>query len=195
MKIIAIEGLDKSGKFSQSNLLEEYLKSKGYNVARSEFHRYDTPTGNLVKKWLVGEWDVDQTTIELVMTADKQAQQKWFDELDASGVDFLILDRYTGSQQVYSEANGVDTEWTASLQKYMRPADYEIFIDIPAEVSMARKGKHNNGVNDRYESDLALLDRVRGLYLCRNNSKFDGTKSVQDVHSDIVEFVNSTIIK
>lgn len=195
MKIIAIEGLDKSGKFSQSNLLEGYLKEKGYKVARSEFHRYDTPTGNLVKKWLVGEWDVDQTTIELVMTADKQAQQKWFDELEASGVDFLILDRYTGSQQVYSEANGVDTEWTASLQKFMRPADYEIFIDVPAEVSMARKGKHNNGVNDRYESDLKLLERVRELYLCRNNSKFDGTKSVQDVHLDIVEFVDSTIIK
>lgn len=137
-------------------------------------------------KWLKKEWDVDQTTIELVMTADKQAQQKWFTELEEQGVDYLILDRYRGSQDVYSRANGIDPEWTASLQKYMRNADIEIFIDIPAEVSMARKGKHNNGENDRYESDLGLLKRVRNLYLQRDNIKINGEQSVEEVHNDII---------
>ena len=137
-------------------------------------------------KWLKKEWDVDQTTIELIMTADKQAQQKWFDELEKQGVDYLILDRYRGSQDVYSLANGIDPEWTAQLQKYMRKADMEIFIDIPAEVSMARKGKHNNGENDRYESDLELLKRVRNLYLQRDNIKINGEQSIEEVHDDIV---------
>jgi dTMP kinase len=185
MKIIAVEGLDKSGKHTMSELLREFLEAQGLKVAKSEFHRYDTPTGELIMKWLTGQWDVDQTTIELIMTADKQAQQKWFDELEAQHVDFLILDRYVGSQQVYSYANGVSPMWTAMLQKYMRPADVEIFIDIPAEVSMARKGKHNNGENDRYESDRELLKRVRKLFLQRNNIKIDGTQPPEDVFQDI----------
>jgi dTMP kinase len=195
MKIIALEGLDKSGKFSQSNLLFEYLKGKGYNVVKSEFHRYDTPTGELIMKWLKKEWDVDQLTVELVMTADKQAQQKWFDELEAEGVDFLILDRYTGSQQVYSAANGVSPIWTAMLQKYMRKPDLEIFIDIPAEESMARKGKHNNGENDRYESDLQMLKRVRDTFMKRNNIRIRGMQTVEEVHADILEIVDDYIAR
>jgi dTMP kinase len=146
-------------------------------------------------KWLKKEWDVDQLTVELVMTADKQAQQKWFDELEAEGVDFLILDRYTGSQQVYSAANGVSPIWTAMLQKYMRKPDLEIFIDIPAEESMARKGKHNNGENDRYESDLQMLKRVRDTFMKRNNIRIRGMQTVEEVHADILEIVDDYIAR
>lgn len=195
MKLIAIEGLDKSGKHSQSELLKQHLEQQGHKVMKSEFHRYDTPTGELIMKWLQKEWDVDQKTIELVMSADKQAQQQWFDELEADGTDFLILDRYTGSQQVYSYANGISPMWTASLQRYMRKFDVEIFIDIPPSESMGRKGKHNNGENDRYESDLELLTNVRELYLKRDNIVIDGMQSIDKVHFDIVESLKSGIIK
>lgn len=193
MKIIAIEGLDKSGKHTQTKLLTEYLKTLGYKVVQSEFHRYDTPTGQLIMKWLKKEWNVDQKTIELIMSADKQAQQQWFNQLEEEDVDFLILDRYTTSQQVYAEANGIDPNWTNELQKYMRKPDIEIFIDIPAEESMRRKGKHNNGENDRYESDLELLNCVRQLYLKRNMIRINGLKSVDEVHFDIIYCVKSLL--
>lgn len=191
MKIIAIEGLDKSGKHTQTKLLAEYLKTLGYKVVQSEFHRYDTPTGQLIMKWLKKEWDVDQKTIELIMTADKQAQQQWFNQLEEEGVDFLILDRYTTSQQVYAEANGIDPNWTNELQKYMRKPDIEIFIDIPAEESMRRKGKH--GENDRYESDLKLLNKVRGLFISRKNYKIDGMRSVEEIYNDITWVVEQVL--
>lgn len=194
MKILAIEGLDKSGKHTQTKMIQEYLVDElGLNVVRSEFHRYDTPTGELIMKWLTGRWDVDQLTIELIMTADKQAQQKWFEELEAEGVDVLVLDRYTGSQQVYSVANNVDAEWTAALQKHMRQPDVEIFIDIPAEESMARKGKHNNGENDRYERDFDLLNRVRKLFLWRDNVRVNGLQTVEEVHNDIVKAISELV--
>lgn len=195
MKIIAIEGLDKSGKATQSELLKGYLQYSGFNVVKSEFHRYDTPTGELIRQWLCKEWDVDQHTIELIMTADKQAQQKWFYELKKEGVDFLILDRYIASQQVYSEANGVSPEWTAELQSYMWIPDIEIFIDIPAEESMSRKGKHNNGENDRYESDLSMLQDVRALFSSRDNIQIDGMQTPQEVHEDIKSSLSSTLRK
>lgn len=196
MKIIAIEGLDKSGKHTQSKMIVNYLRQQGYKVEQSEFHRYDTPTGQLIQKWLYKEYDVDQYTIELIMTADKQAQQKWFEELERQGVDFLILDRYIGSQKVYSKANGVDTFWTFALQQHLRKPDLEIYIDITPEESMKRKGKW--GENDRYESDLILLSNVREFYLERVNTRsnrfvVNGMQSIEQIHYDIVGVVNEYI--
>jgi len=193
MKIIAIEGLDKSGKHTQSNMLVDYLRSEGYKVEKSEFHRYDTPTGELIMKWLRKEWDVDQRTIELIMTADKQAQQEWFKQLEKDGVDFLVLDRYTGSQKVYAAANEIELSWTNELQTYMKEPYLEFFIDIDPVESMKRKGKH--GENDRYESDLKLLERVRKLYtiLCNRIIVVNGMQSVDKVHEDIIREVESIL--
>lgn len=193
MEIIAIEGLDKSGKHTQTKALAEYLRSIGYKVVISEFHRYDTPTGELIRKWLRKEWEVDQHTIELIMAADKQAQQKWIKQLEEIGVDYLILDRYLGSQRVYSIANKMDPMWVIQLQKYMRKPDLEIFIDIDPEESMRRKGKH--GENDRYESDLELLTNVRELFieLTYKDKVIDGSKSVEDVSEQIRKLVNKYV--
>lgn len=203
MEIIQIEGLDKSGKHTQSKMLADALAHRGLRVVQSEFHRYDTPTGDLIAKWLRKEYDVDQATIELIMAADKQAQQAWFAELEADGVDVLILDRYTFSQSVYSRANGIDPKWAMHLQRYMREPDYTVLIDIPAEVSMSRKGKHNNGENDRYESDLELLTNIRNIsesYLefdaVRGKAVMvDGLKSVEEVHQDILNAVIEDVLQ
>jgi dTMP kinase len=201
MKIIALEGLDKSGKHTQAKLLAERLREDGYRVVQSEFHRYDTPTGALIMKWLRQEWDVDQKTIELIMAADKQAQQQWFDSIEES-TDVLILDRYIGSQFAYGiSANkmadrslryGEINDWLASLLRYIRQPDKTILIDIPPAVSMARKGKHNNGENDRYESDLALLTAVREQYFrfLEDQSSYrqafvSGQESIEEIHRSI----------
>jgi dTMP kinase len=184
MKIIAIEGLDKSGKATQTALLTERLRLEGYNVVQSEFHRYDTPTGQLIQKWLRKEWDVDQKTIELIMAADKQAQQQWFEELEFQGVDFLVLDRYTGSQFVYGQATGTDVNHIGQLLRFVRRPDLEILIDITPEESMKRKGKW--GDNDRYESDKALLTAVRYLYVNKPGIvKVDGMRNIEEIHQDI----------
>lgn len=196
MIIIALEGLDKSGKATQTSLLASRLRKDGYSVAQSEFHRYDTPTGELIMKWLKKEWNVDQKTIEFVMAADKQAQQSMFTWAEESGIDALILDRYTLSQLVYSTANGIPLEWAEQLQKYMRQPDLTIVIDIPAEVSMLRKGKHNDGVNDRYESDLELLREVKSRYwMLRPFSSIviDGERSVEAIHEDIYSEVKKNL--
>ncbi|MFE4571372.1 dTMP kinase [Paenibacillus chitinolyticus] len=194
MKIISIGGLDKSGKHTQSKLLAERLHSEGYKVMQSEFHRYDTPTGKLIMKWLRKEWEASAETIELIMAADKQAQQDWFRELESEGYEYLILDRYMLCQVIYGLANGQDGRWIMELQKYMRKPDLDIVIDIPAEESMKRKGKH--GENDRYESDLGLLTRVRSYY--KNVSKnysapakviVDGLRSIEEIHTDITKIV------
>lgn len=163
MRIIEVEGLDKSGKHTTCQALKKALEDKGFEVVQSEFHRYDTPTGKLIQQWLYKQYDVDTETIKLIMTADKQAQQKWFSQLEEQGVDFLILDRYSVSNLAYSEAEGLDMDWITNLQKFLRKPDFSIFLDIQPTTSMLRKGKH--GDNDRYESDKSILTRAREAYI------------------------------
>lgn len=164
MEIIAFEGLDKSGKFSGSEALKDYLISKGKKVAKGEFHNYDSPTGKLIMDWLTGKYDVSQKTIELIMAADKQAQQQWIEQLEREEYDYLILDRYVHSQYAYGQASGSDPKWLNELLTNIYQPDTVILLDIDAETSMARKGKHNDGENDRYESDKELLTKVRNYY-------------------------------
>lgn len=189
MKIIAIEGLDKSGKYTQSMMLRDRLEKDGFKAVYSAFHRYDTPTGKLIQEWLYKKYEVDQYTIELIMTADKQAQQKWFHELEFNEkVDFLILDRYIASQVSYgfASSNNKDWDWLLALQEKLRKPDLEILIDIPAEVSINRKGKYFG--NDRYESDLNFLQTVRRFYKVYFNGNWpivDGKNTIDQIHSDI----------
>lgn len=162
-------------------------------MAVGEFHNYESPMGHLVMQWLQGTWHTDQHTIELLMAADKQHSQRWFDELREAGTDFLILDRYTGSQRMYSAAQGVSAMWTEQLLKYVKEPDVEIYIDIPAPESMKRKGKHNDGENDRYESDLDLLKSVRAGYKRRAEITIDGMQPIEKVHTDIVRTLQSAM--
>lgn len=162
MKIIAFEGLDKSGKASSLAHLADLL-SKDYKVGQMDFHRYNTDIGQIIMKWLRKENTLSQEAIELLMAADKVAAKSDFLVLEEAGYDFLLLDRYKMSQKVYALASGVDPHLVDTLQSVIPDPDYTIYLDVPPAVSMARRGKH--GDNDRYESDFILLENVRKRYL------------------------------
>lgn len=161
MIIIAFEGIDKCGKNSQTELLYGALQRRGYNVVKSEFHRYDTPTGQLIRRFLDGKYHAPQKAIECLMAADKYAQLDWFDELEKD-TDVLLLDRYTLSQRAYSEANGVDKHFVYNLLEDLPYPDYTFYLDIEPQESMRRKGQH--GENDLYESNYDLLAGAREYY-------------------------------
>lgn len=200
MLIVAFEGLDKSGKNTQTKKIVEYLQSIGCNVETTSFHRYDTPTGALIRKFLDGEYNVNQFAIEQIMTADKYAQLDWINSLRAD-TDVLILDRYITSQIVYSYSNGIDVSYSTELLKYMPEPDYQFYLDITAEESMSRKGEH--GDNDKYESNLELLTNVRENYLKVMRLEVEQNKGAildgslvedtihEDIKSDILSLINS----
>lgn len=201
MKIIAFEGMDKSGKHTASVQLAEHLISLGYKVVQSEFHRYDTPTGKLIQDYLYGKYKVSNETIQLIMSADKQAQQEWIKDLEESGVDFLILDRYYLSQKVYSNYFIDKSEYTpeevslykglyTDIIKCFRKADITIYLDNTAETSMSRKGQH--GENDLYEQNKELLEYVRTGYLEEVQKEkqyliISSEQTIEEVKNELIE--------
>ena len=54
--LIVIEGLDGSGKHTQSELLAEGLRARGLMVRKVSFPDYDSPGSSLVKMYLGGEF-------------------------------------------------------------------------------------------------------------------------------------------
>ena len=54
-KLIVIEGLDGSGKGTQSRALAKYLEEKGRSAKRIDFPRYKTKGATLVEGYLNGE--------------------------------------------------------------------------------------------------------------------------------------------
>lgn len=208
MKIIALEGLDKSGKHTISDMVAEKLSGLGYSVVKSEFGRYDTPTGKMIMGFLKEENNLDNFTHQVLLYSNKQEQQQWFTEFEKQGVDFLILDRYTISQFVYGSyfiqedyAKGVSQKAMYEQQMNsllamsngaMRLPDINIVLDVTPEVSMGRKGQH--GDNDRYERDKNLLSRVRDhyLWLCQTRQDtiaVDATKSIPEVLDNTLDAI------
>ena len=50
--LIVVEGIDQSGKKTQSLLLEERMRREGWDVTAISFPDYSTPFGNEIKKFL-----------------------------------------------------------------------------------------------------------------------------------------------
>ncbi|WP_134682616.1 dTMP kinase [Brevibacillus migulae] len=92
----------------------------------------------------------------------------------------------------YAHAKGIDLRWLGNLFQHTLQPHLEILIDIPAEVSVDRKGKF--GANDKYESDLKFLRKVRDCYKILYSSNFvNGLNDPNMVHEDIWSIVKETI--
>lgn len=193
MKLIALEGLDHSGKATLVTRLSEYLKQQGNTHAVIDFPRYSTPIGKLISTWLTDKKEAvsyeNKYAFELLQAADKQGFQDSIARLEQDGIEYLILDRYIDSEIVYGLASGIDQDWLTQLTKNMRQPDLSVFIDISVNESMSRTGKWNNGKNDFYESNYTFLDTVRSIYKNRIPYQINGEQSKEDVFRDLIELL------
>ncbi|WP_168122019.1 hypothetical protein [Paenibacillus sp. HB172176] len=196
MKIIAIEGSGEAEKYIACELLKIRLESEGYKIAISNFRHDDQPIGNLILNWGKKEWKASRKTIELIMTADMQHTQDWFNELENQNYDFLILDSYTLSQFIYAKTDGIEMDWIIQLQKHLRKPDLDIIIDIPAEICMSRKNKKNIDKKRDYNSELEYRKYIRDDFILLSEKYsspihriVDGKRTIEEMHEEIYEIV------
>ena len=102
-RIIAIEGIDGSGKGVQYRLLRDALLARGYTVATRDFPAYDSFFGGEIGKLLSGAEgtradQVDGKSMALWFALDRFES---FRDYRDGATDILILNRYVLSNAVY----------------------------------------------------------------------------------------------
>lgn len=175
-KLIVIEGLDGSGKATQSDLLAKSFQNKTEQVRRISFPAYQSQSSALVKMYLAGEFgekagDVNAYAASTFYAVDRFAsfRSDWGSFYQDGGI--VVSDRYTTSNAVHQCSKLPKNEWDAYLdwlfdfeyEKIGIPApDKVIFLDLPLEVSqklMSGRYHGDEAKKDIHEKDLAYLSR------------------------------------
>ncbi len=181
---IDIEGIDQSGKKTQSRLLVAKLRRQGFKVATLDFPVYSTSAGREIQAFLNGKRNYPPRAVHMLYSLNRwENLARIVRNLDSK--DFLLADRYIASNLAYGLAKGLDLEWLHSLDQGLPKPERVVVLDVPVGSSFARKGERR----DLHESNRALLLRVRRNYLKLAN-KFnwhvvDGTGAVEIVQSQI----------
>ncbi len=218
-KIIVIEGLDGSGKATQTKILAEKLSSRGLKVRRLEFPDYSNPSSSLVKMYLGGEFgsnpgDVNAYAASAFYAVDRVASFLQFWKEDYRDGTVILSDRYATSNIIYQMAKVGDSErdsfieWESDFEykKLGLPeADAVIYLDVDPEVSqklMEKRYMGDNSKKDLHESNLSFLLSCRrsALYAaekcgwqvinCCNNGEI---RSIGDIAADIEKAVDAIL--
>jgi dTMP kinase len=180
-KVIAIEGIDGSGKTVQFGLLESHLKGKGFNVAVRSYPVYSSFFGSQVGKLLsasegLGADSVDGKSMALWFALDRWEDMKGYRDGEA---DVMLINRYALSNAVYQSIRDCDLqkpdllEWVFDLEfhhfKIPEP-DIHLIFDVDPEQAagnVAKKGfrEYVGEGRDVYEAQSSIQQRARAKYL------------------------------
>lgn len=157
---IVIEGLDQSGKKTQTNLLASRLRKAGYSVEIISFPDYTTPIGREIRGYLDGERDFGPEIRQFLYIANRWERKSDLENWLSKGR-VVIADRYTQSNLAYGLANGLDLQWMINLERGLPKADVTIVLDIRVDTAFKRRKTKR----DVYERDKAFLSRIQSSYL------------------------------
>ncbi len=186
--LIAIEGLDQSGKQTQAEALRDYVTGLGRDCRLLSFPDYATAIGTELSRALQGARDYTPDVMQLLYVTNRYEHRVEIEARLAGGA-VLLCDRYVASSIAYGEAQGLDPAWLAQIQRFLPPPDVTILLDIAPETAVRRKAAGR----DRYERDLAMLSRVRESYARQAEAggwlRLDGERPKQAVAADVVSAV------
>lgn len=219
-KLIIMEGLDGSGKSTQTALLEEYFANQGINYKKIKLPDYEHPSSTLVNMYLGGEFgknadDVNAYAAGAFYAVDRFASYKlyWKEDYDAGTV--ILADRYATSNSIYQMEKIEEDKWDEYLDW---SADFEynkigipkpdavIFLDMPVDISqklMTSRYNGDEGKKDVHEANVEFLKK------CRKSALYAGKKqgwhivecsngeeplSIEEIHNEIIKIVEEELL-
>ncbi len=133
-KLIAIEGIDGSGKRTQVELLASALRQRGYSVHQTGFPKYESTFGKLIGQFLDGQLGaletVDPRFTALLYAGDRLEAKPELDAALGKG-QIVLADRYIGSNLAHQGARTAP-ESRAQFIDWIRHVEYSIY-GLPRE--------------------------------------------------------------
>ncbi len=178
--IVAIEGIDRAGKTTQTERLRASLEAAGERVAVLSFPRYESFFGRNIRALLDGNGTTSAATLDPRSMSLWYALDRWqaMGRLDPRAT-VVLLNRYTLSNAVYQSARVPDAEaddlfrWVLELEfgeLGLPQPDLTIILDVAPDVSQHRSNRFGGPdgraeAPDVYERSAGLLARARARYL------------------------------
>jgi dTMP kinase len=173
-RLIAVEGIDGSGKSTQLLLLERWLRTRGYPVHFTEWN-----SSRLVRRSMSrGKKKnlLTPTTFSLLHAVDF-ADRLTYQILPQLKAGMIVLaDRYVYTAFARDVARGVHPEWVRQVYSFALRPDLTLYFKVPIEISLERllagRAKlkyHEAGMDvthalDPVESFRGFQSRVLAIY-------------------------------
>lgn len=211
--LIAVEGVDASGKQTQTALLHDHLLSKKAEVRRLSFPVYESCSSAAVKMYLNGELsehadDISAYAASTLFAADRFLSYKsdWQKDYDSGKI--ILCDRYVGSNMIHQACKLPEGErdkfldWLDGFEFgiYALPRpDLTIFLDMPPEYAHELIAGRRNKIDNSEQMDIHERDseHIEKSYrnACAVADKFGWTKvkcvmggrirMIEDISSEI----------
>jgi dTMP kinase len=186
-KLICTEGLDSSGKSTQSKLIKEYLKDNNKSFKFFHFPMYGhNKFSEMIARFLRGEFGgIEEVSPYFVANLYAMDRFMFLPELkkamDENNV--VLLDRYVYSNIAYQGAKyPLNSDENKNIRKWiyqfefgflnLPKPDLNIFFDVPIEIIKQRLESNRegndreylNGKKDIHETNISFQNEVRLNY-------------------------------
>jgi len=159
-RFICIEGLDASGKTTQSQILVRELQSRGFSAEyTTEPSRGEI--GQFIRTRVLQRRNRVPPVVEALLFAVDRVDHMETGikpALDEGKV--IVSDRYVYSSLAYQGATGLDLNWIEEINRLTLTPDLAIYIDVPPEVVVKRIRRRRSVMET-----LQTQQKVREVYL------------------------------
>ena len=189
---IVIEGIDGTGKSTQSKRLAEWFRSRGREVVLSR-EPTDGPWGKKLRESATTGRLSAEEELECFLNDRREHVEMSIKPALAEGK-VVILDRYYFSTMAYQGARGFDpAEIRRRNEAFAPQPDLLLILDLSVESAHGRIGARGDTANEFEQRDT--LSRCREIFLSLRNEPFacviDAEPSLKEVTADILSVVTA----
>ncbi len=181
---VCIEGLDKSGKTTQSVLLVEALCKNGFDAVYTT-EPSDGEIGTFIRKYVLQRKDRVPTVVEALLFAADRADhvENGVKPMLEKGK-VVVSDRYVYSSLAYQGAAGLSLDWIKKINNQALKPDLAIYIDVPVEALMQRY-QSEKSVMEKLETQRKVGEIYQKLAQQKELISINGKRSTEEVARDV----------
>src|SRR5260370_21176031 len=182
-KLIALEGIDGSGKRTQLDLLAHALEWRGLSIERIAFPRYDSCFGKLAGRYLNGDFGpleaIDHHLSALAYAGDRFEAKSEIESALAAGK-IVLADRYIASNLAH-QSERVPPEKRDEFFAWLKHVEYGIYglpvegliiylrlppAEAPRLIGLKAPRSYTSPPHDIFEADVSHLEPTSLVYDC-----------------------------
>lgn len=191
-RYIVFEGIDGAGKTALVQAVTKKLQEQDHRVRSLAFPGNASPIGQLIRSTFRNEVAINPEAMLWLFVAEARDAEPQITNSLANN-QWVICDRHTlASSRVYQGAiHGQGAVEAVIWPAKLRVPDRVYIVDVPPEVSIARRQDRDAPVNALYETDdVNRLTEVRQAYRAMFDQfvgarMLDGTKTTEDLVMEI----------